>query len=142
VALRALGLREIGSSLPAVIEAQEEDGLTRLWTLAGPVWLPRVEGRPGMPVALRIMAHDVIVARELPSGLSALNRLPATVIAPAEGEGASVTLRLDVGGSEILASLTARSVKALGLEPGTPCHVIVKSVAVARGEVSAMLRES
>ncbi|MGY6709442.1 MAG: molybdenum ABC transporter ATP-binding protein [Rhizobiaceae bacterium] len=135
-ALSALGMREIGSSLPARVEAQEEDGLTRLATAAGPIWLPHVEGAPGTPVALRIMAQDVIVARDLPSGLSALNRLPATVAARPEGQGPSVLLRLDVGGSEILASLTARSVRTLALEPGMPCHVIVKSVAVARGDVS------
>lgn len=133
---RAMGLTGIGSSLPARVEAQEEDGLTRLATAAGPIWLPHVEGAPGTPVALRIMAQDVIVARDLPSGLSALNRLPATVAARPEGQGPSVLLRLDVGGSEILASLTARSVRTLALEPGMPCHVIVKSVAVARGDVS------
>lgn len=133
-ALRAMGLQGIGSTLPAMVEAREEDGLTRLRAEAGHLWLPHVDGPPGTPVSLRIMADDVMVARGLPEGLSALNRLPATVIARPEGEGPSVILRLDVGGSEILARLTARSVRTLGLEPGTPCHAIVKSVAVARGD--------
>ncbi|MCG6114174.1 MAG: molybdenum ABC transporter ATP-binding protein [Mesorhizobium sp.] len=136
-ALRAMGLREIGSSLPAVIEAQEDDGLTRLRAAAGPVWLPRVEGEPGTAVSLRIMAHDVIIASEKPTGISALNMLPATVTAIDSGDGAGVIVRLDVGGSQILAQLTARSVRVLALAPGTPCFAVVKSMAVARDDVRA-----
>lgn len=133
-ALRAMGLQGIGSALPAIVEAREEDGLTRLRAEAGHLWLPHIESPPGSRVMLRIMADDVMVARGLPEGLSALNRLPAIVVGAAEGDGPSVLLRLDVGGSEILARLTARSVRTLGLEPGTACHVVVKSVAVARGD--------
>ena len=134
-ALRSMGLREIGSSLPAVIEAQEDDGLTRLRAVAGPIWLPRVEGDPGTTVSLRIMAHDVIIASEKPTGISALNMLPATVTAIDSGDGPGVIVRLDVGGSQILAQLTARSVRVLALAPGTPCFAVVKSMAVARDDV-------
>ncbi|NMG39370.1 molybdenum ABC transporter ATP-binding protein [Chelativorans sp. ZYF759] len=137
VALRAMGLRELGSGLPAVIEAQEDDELTRLRAAAGPVWLPRVEGEPGTAVSLRIMAHDVIIAREKPAGISALNMLPATVTAIDGGDGPGVIVRLDVGGSPILAQLTARSVRVLALAPGTPCFAVVKSMAVARDDVRA-----
>jgi len=137
VALRAMGLREIGSSLAAVIEAQEDDGLTRLRAAAGPVWLPRVEGGPGTAVSLRIMAHDVLIAREKPTGISALNMLPGTVSAVDRGDGPGVIVRLDLRGSEVLAQLTARSVRVLGLAPGTSCFAVVKSMAVVRDDVRA-----
>lgn len=136
-ALRAMGLREIGSSLPAVIEAQEDDELTRLKAVAGPIWLPRVDAPPGTAVRLRIMAHDVMIAREKPAGISALNMLLGTVTAVDKGDGPGVIVRLDVGGSEILAQLTARSARALALAPGTSCYALVKSMAVARGDVHA-----
>jgi molybdate transport system ATP-binding protein len=139
-ALRAMGLREIGSSLRAVIVAHEDDELTRLQATAGPVWLPRLDGAPGSPVRLRIMAHDVIIARELPRDISALNVLIASVIAVTEGEGPGRIVRLDVGGDEILARITARSARALALAPGSPCFAIVKSMAVARGDVEATTR--
>jgi molybdate transport system ATP-binding protein len=134
-ALRAMGLRDVGSSLPATIAAQEEDGLTRLSTPAGPIWLPRVDGMPGERVRVRIPAHEVIVARGRPEGLSALNVLPATVTDVAGGEGPGAVARLDVAGHEILARITARSAHALGLAPGIACFVILKSMAVARGDV-------
>ena len=134
-ALRAMGLRDMGSSLPAVIEAEEEDGLTRLMTSVGPIWLPRVDGRTGASVRLRIAAHDVMIARDRPTGISALNVLPATVIEVAAGDGPGVIVRLDIGGSEVLARLTARSARTLALAPGVACHAVIKSMAAARGDV-------
>lgn len=136
VALRAMGLRDVGSSLPAVLEAQEDDGLTRFETPAGPIWLPKVEGGPGLRVRVRILAHEVIVARERPQELSALNALPAVVTEVTTGEGPGAIVRLNIGGHEILARITARSVLALELAPGAPCFAILKSMAVARGDVT------
>jgi molybdate transport system ATP-binding protein len=133
-ALKAMGHRDVGANLPAVIEAREEDGLIRLSTTAGPVWLPRADGAPGTQVRLRILAHDVMIARERPAGISALNVLQGTVTGMVEGEGPGVVLRLDVGGGEILASLTARSAKALELAPGVSCHAIIKAMAIARDD--------
>lgn len=139
-ALRAMGLRELASSLRAVIVAHEDDELTRLQAAAGSVWIPRIDGAPGSPVRLRILAHDVMISREMPRDISALNVLPATVIAVAAGEGPGVVVRLDVGGDEVLARLTARSARTLMLAPGTSCFVIVKSMAVARGDVELSQR--
>lgn len=136
VALRAMGLRDVGSSLPAVLEAQEDDGLTRFETPAGPIWLPKVEGGPGLSVRVRILAHEVIVARQRPEGLSALNALPAVVTDVAVGEGPGAIVRLDIRGHEILARITARSARTLELVPGAHCFAILKSMAVARGDVT------
>ncbi|MDP3895273.1 MAG: molybdenum ABC transporter ATP-binding protein, partial [Mesorhizobium sp.] len=139
-ALRAMGLREVGSSLPAVIEAQEDDDLTRLVTPAGPIWLPRLDGQPGDRVRVRILAHDVIVASSRPEGLSALNALPAIVGDVATGEGPGAVVSLDVGGHEILARITGRSARALSLHAGLECFVILKAMAVARGDVEPSQR--
>ncbi|CAG0975668.1 MAG: molybdenum ABC transporter ATP-binding protein [Rhizobiaceae bacterium] len=139
-ALRAMGLREIGSSLRAVVVAHEDDELTRLQTAAGPVWIPRIDGAPGSSVRLRIMAHDVMIARDMPKDISALNVLLATVVAVTAGEGPGVVVRLDVGGDEVLARLTARSARALALTPGASCFAVVKSMAVARGDVEPSQR--
>ena len=74
---------------------------------------------------LRILAHEVILAREVPGGLSALNVLPVRVL---RIEGGLVQLAL--GDERMLAQVTPRSVKALDLQPGTTCHAIVKTVSV------------
>lgn len=134
-ALRAMGLREVAALLPAWVAAQEPDGLTRLETGAGPIWLPRIEAAPGTPLHLRIPAHEVIVARERPHGLSAQNVLPAQVRALVPGDGPGVMVHLDVGGHEILARITRRAALALDLAPGVRVHAVFKAMAVARAQV-------
>lgn len=131
----AFGLREAGAVLYARIEAQEDDGLTRLSTSAGPVLLPRVAGAPGTPLRLRILARDVIIARTRPEGLSALNILPATVTTLRLGDGPGALVQLRTGQDTILARITRRSANALQLAPGTDCFVVVKSVSVAPGDI-------
>jgi molybdate transport system ATP-binding protein len=133
-----LGLREAGSILTARIEVQEADGLTRLSTPAGPLWLPRVALPVGQSVRIRIAAQDVILARSRPEGLSALNILPATITALREGEGPGALVQLDLSGQPLLARVTRRSAMALQLAPGQPVFAIVKSVAVAQGDVSEL----
>lgn len=133
--LRGMGLREAGSTLGARIAAQEEDGLTRLDAATGPLWLPRIEGEIGAPVRVRIMAHDVILSRAAPEGLSALNALPCVVDSITPGEGPGAMVRLSVGDEILLARITRRSVDALGLGPGDSCHAVLKSMAVARSNV-------
>ncbi len=130
-----LGLRDAGAILTARIEAQESDGLTRLASPAGPLWLPHVAGRPGQAVRIRIMAQDVILSLDRPQGLSALNVLPATVLALQDGEGLGTLVQLDLAGQRLLARVTRRSAAALGLAPGLPVFAIVKSVAVAQKDV-------
>lgn len=120
-----LGQREAGALIAAHIQATEPDGLTRVATAAGPMLLPGIAGPPGHALRLRILAHEVILSRDPPQGLSALNALPATVI---RIDGGLVQLAL--GDERMLAQITPRSVQALDLEPGTRCHAIIKSVSV------------
>lgn len=138
-ALRHLGLRDMGASLSARIVEQEDDGLTRLECAAGPLWLPRVEGQAGTRLRVRVMAHEVLLAREAPAGLSALNILPVTVTGITPGDGPGVLVELRAGDERLLARITRRSALALGLEEGQPCHAIIKSMAVARDHVGRPL---
>ena len=137
-----LGLREAGAILTARIAAHEEDGLTRLDTVAGPVWLPRCAGGPGQSVRIRISAQEVILSRTRPEGLSALNILPAVVTDLHEGQGPGVLVRLDLGGAHILSRVTRRSARALGLAPGIAVHAVVKSLSVAQADVAQPVRSS
>ena len=134
-----LGLRDAGAVLTARIAAHEADGLTRLETQAGPLWLPRITGAPGRTVRVRIAAQDVMLSRARPEGLSALNILPATVSALHDGQGPGVLVRLDLGTEFLLARLTRRSAHALGLAPGVGVHAVLKSVAVAQADVGGTM---
>jgi molybdate transport system ATP-binding protein len=136
-ALRGLGLREIAAMLPATFAAQEADGTTRLDSAGGPIWLPRVEGQPGQRLRVRILAHEVILSRARPEGLSAQNILAARVMAVTPGEGPGVMVRLDIGGDEIIARITRRAADALALRPGEAVHAILKAMSVARDHIAA-----
>lgn len=130
--LPALGLREAGAILDARLVRHDDDGLSRLATSAGPLFLPRLDADPGAAIRLRILAQDVMIALERPVGLSALNILPARVLDLQDSEGAGVMVRLGIGGQTLLSRITRRSAQTLGLCPGLPVHAVLKAVSVAR----------
>lgn len=130
-----LGLREAGAMISARLVAQEGDGLSRLETGGGPVFLPQVAAPAGAVLRLRILAQDVMLATERPHGLSALNILDATVEEIRIGEGPGALVRLRIGDERLLARLTRRSVQALDLRPGRAVFAVLKAVAVAQESV-------
>ena len=117
-ALRGMGIRELAAMLPATIAGQEPDGMTRLDCAAGPLWLPRIEAEAGAQVRVRIMAHEVILSRARPEGLSAQNILPGTVARIVPGEGPAVIVHVAIGRDEVLARITRRAAGSLALQPG------------------------
>lgn len=127
-----LGLAEAGAILSARVEAQEADGLTRLWTTGGPLFMPCIAARIGTALRLRILARDVMIATAPPQGISALNVVPARVRDLTDVAG-GVMVRLDAGDQVILSQVTARSARALRLAPGKPVHAVLKAVSVAPG---------
>jgi molybdate transport system ATP-binding protein len=135
-ALRALGVREIASMLPARVVEHEDDGLTRLETAAGPMFLPRIDAAPGSRVRVRVMAHDVVLARQRPEGLSAQNILAGRVVAIVPGTGPGAIVHVRIGEEELLARVTRRAVEQLALGPGDPVHAIIKSMSVARDHIA------
>jgi len=131
----ALGLREAGAILMARVEAHEDDGLSRLQSQAGPVWVPHLNAAPGASIRLRILAQDVLLATKRPTDISALNVLDATVRAVRLGDGPGALVQLQAGDSRLLARITARSARALDLQPGKPVFAILKAVSVARDDI-------
>jgi molybdate transport system ATP-binding protein len=115
--------------------AQEADGLSRLETAAGPVFLPRVAAGLGAELRLRILAQDVMIALARPEGISALNVLAVRVRAIRQGEGPGALVTLDLGAERLLARVTRRSVAALGLAEGQEVFAVLKSVALAQGDI-------
>ena len=126
-----MGLRDAGAVITAQLTGYEEDGLAVLETAAGRLFLPGLRAEVGQRLRLRIPAQDVILARDRPVGLSALNILAAEVMSLTEVEGAAVLVDLRLVDQRILARITRRSATALALQPGTPCFAVLKSVALA-----------
>ncbi len=129
------GAREAGAVISATVVAHHPDGLSELDAGGVPLLLPRVALAPGRPIRLRIAAHDVILSRARPEGLSALNILPATVSGLRGGEGPGALVALETPAGRLLARITRRSAAALGLAPGAACHAVIKTVSVAPADV-------
>ncbi len=134
-AFTPLGARSAGALLTATVTAHHADGLTELDAGGCPLFLPRIEQPPGSVTRLRIAAHDVILSRARPEGLSALNILPATVRDIRAGDGPGAILQLQTPAGAVLARITRRSVAALGLGPGDACHAVIKTVAIAPEDI-------
>lgn len=136
-ALRAMGIREVAALLPAVVVEHLPDGLTRLDAAGGPLFLPSVEAAPGTRVRVRIMAHEVILSRARPEGLSAQNIIAGRITRIVAGHGPAVMVHIDVGGQEILARITRRAADQIALQPGETVHAILKAMSVARDHIAA-----
>ncbi|TBX24663.1 molybdenum ABC transporter ATP-binding protein [Nioella sediminis] len=137
-AVTPLGARSAGALLMARVVAHHDDGLTELDAGGCPLFLPRIPQPPGHSVRIRIAAHDVILSRVRLEGLSALNILPGTVRDIRAGDGPGAILSLDTAAGVVLARVTRRSVASLSLAPGTSCHAVIKTVAIAPEDVGAL----
>ncbi len=133
--LSPLGVRAAGAVISARLVRHHPDGLTELDAGGIRLFLPRVDAPPGTTLRLRIAAQDVILSRDRPQGLSALNILPGTIESIHLGDGPGAMVRLVTPAGAILARITRRSAEALGLTPGTSAHAIIKSVAPAPEDV-------
>jgi molybdate transport system ATP-binding protein len=135
-AATGFGLREVGAILPGAVVRHHEDGVSEIAVSGGALFVPRVAAPAGARVRVRIPAQDVILSLDRPERLSALNVLPATVAGVREGRGPGVLVQLVIGEDRLLARLTRRSARALGVAEGRRVYAIVKAVAVAPTDVA------
>lgn len=134
-AILPIGAREAGALIAARVVRHHDDGLSELDANGIALFLPRLAQPPGTALRVRIAASEVLLSRDRPTGLSALNILPGTVHEIRAGEGAGAIIAIDTAAGRVLARVTRRSATALGLVPGVAVHAIVKSVAVAPGDI-------
>ena len=117
------------------------DGQVRLrdarWHLAqlgfegGALWVRDSGLREGQRLRLRVLARDVSIALSPPQGSSIQNVLACRVDAiAADAHPSQALVRLDCGGSFVLARVTQRAVHELALVPGLAVWAQVKSVAI------------
>lgn len=131
--LAILGPEAAGGVLFGQIERYVPDeGLTYVTTDAGGLILPGQVGAPGGRVRLHVPAHEIILSRQKPEGLSALNVLPAQVAAAVDQGPAGVAVALKLGENRLLARLTAHSVRALDIVPGADVFAIIKATALTK----------
>ncbi len=124
-----------GSNAGAVIEASTvsydaADHLTCYRFSAGDLWAP---GRHDASTArLRISANDVSLCREAPESSTILNVLPATITEMRTESAATSLVQLHLGDDYLVARITKRSARHLGLRVGESIFAQIKSVTVRR----------
>jgi molybdate transport system ATP-binding protein len=126
-----IGREEAGAVLETVVAGIDSaSGLSTLRSLAGDLYVPRLDLRPGTPVRVRIRARDVMIATRPPGDLSALNVLEGKVAEVGDGDAASVEIRLDCRGEPLVARLTRHSVARLDIRAGRHVYAVIKAVAI------------
>ncbi len=131
------GVRAVGAILDARVKVHHADGLTELDAGGAALYLPKLAKPAGAAVRVRVAAHDVILARDAPKGLSALNILNGPIAAIRAGDGPGAIVSVDTQAGRVLARITRRSVQAMGLTEGQDIYAVIKSVAVAPEDVGA-----
>jgi len=124
-----------GEEAGAVIEGavcayDKQDQLLCLKIDAGEIWVPADARKPGSSLRIRVRANDVSLCRSRPGQSSILNILPAVVESIQEEQGASDLVRLAIGKDRLLARVTRRSIREIGVVPGGELFVQLKSVAL------------
>jgi len=122
---------DAGVVLDTRLAGHEEDALSRLEFAGGALFVGRRREAIGTHLRCRIHARDVSLALSQPQGSSIVNRLPAVVTAVAATETPGhVLVQLRIGPSPLLARITARSRRELGIEPGLRLWAQIKGVAL------------
>lgn len=124
---------EPGSLIEATVVAHDPKyHLTTLSFGGGNVRVPLMSAAVGAHVRVRVRAADVALALAPPADTSMLNTWAGRIVAIGEAVGASVSVRLDVGGMPLTARITRLSAERLALRPGLEVYALVKAVSLAR----------
>jgi molybdate transport system ATP-binding protein len=122
---------DAGVVLDTMLAGHEEDDLSRLEFAGGALCVGRRREALGTHLRCRIHARDVSLALACPQGSSIVNRLPAVVTAVAATDTPGhVLVQLRMGQSPLLARITERSRRELGIAPGLQLWAQIKGVAL------------
>jgi len=133
-----VGVRAAGAVITTKVAGRLlDDGLTELAFSGGRIVLPGLLGVLGQTVRIRIPAQDVILAREAPKGLSALNILPVIITRIEQGRGPGVAVGLKAGEDHLLARVTRRSASRMDLTVGQQIYAIIKATAVGPEDIGS-----
>jgi molybdate transport system ATP-binding protein len=114
-----------------VVRTLPDRRLAELAFAGGTLLAPGLALSSGMRVRVRIPAREVILATDVPSGLSLHNALAGVVSAiDVRPDADHAVVQVRVGGELLLAEVTPDAVSRLALAPGQPVHALVKSVSL------------
>jgi len=92
---------------------------------------PAIDLPAGSEVRVRILARDVSLALEAPTGISIQNRLEASIAEIARPSPFIVDVRLDIG-APLWSRISVKASEELALAPGKRIVALIKAVALER----------
>jgi len=125
---------DVGVVIDAVVAQHEDvDHLSRVEFVGGGLWVSRCTQAVGQSIRFRIQASDVSLALHKAEQSSFLNLLQASVVElTSVNSRGQVLVKLNVGGTALIARITERSRKYLQIAPGSTLWAQIKSVALLR----------
>ena len=125
-----LGVRAAGTVISGQVMARDPTtGLAVMGFDGGQLILPELSQTKGRSIRIRIPAQDIVLAREKPKGLSALNVFEGTITQLHAGQGPGVMVQFKTGETLFLARVTQYSAQKMGLAVGQTIFAIVKATA-------------
>jgi molybdate transport system ATP-binding protein len=131
-ALRSIvGPDGIGAVLEGrIIDAAPAGGLATLQLGGGALKVAGDGLVVGQRARVHLLARDVILATTRPEHLSVRNALSGKVLAIAPDDAEAELVRVDVGGSTLVARVSREAVAALGLAPGQAIWALAKATSL------------
>lgn len=120
-----------GAVIEATISTHEPNFHLSMATFSGGrLSVPQQQMTIGQPLRLRVQARDISLTLTAQTGTSILNILPVTVTGLSADSPGQVMVRLDAGGTPLLARITEKSAHTLTLAPGQAIYAQIKGVAI------------
>jgi len=136
--LAATGEVDAGAVIETTVRAHDlADGLSELVFTGGVMVVTAVAAPVGARVRVRVRARDVILARTPPGPTSVNNVFAARIEAVRARADGHADIRLDLGGTALVARITRRSLRRLELREGEAVIALVKTAAVVEREARA-----
>jgi molybdate transport system ATP-binding protein len=108
----------------------EQFGLTMLGFAGGSLLVPGKIDSSSRNIRVRIMARDISLTLQQQTDTSILNIVSATVLELSEDSPAQTLVKLDAGGTVLLARITRKSAAAMDITPGLTLYAQIKSIAL------------
>ncbi|MGV8936361.1 MAG: molybdenum ABC transporter ATP-binding protein [Allorhizobium sp.] len=124
------GVMKPGNFLYATVVGHNiEDHLTIAECQAGTLYLRLADIAVGTSIRVLVPTSEIVLATTVPDGISTLNRLGGTV-EELGNAGPSIMVTIDCNGDRLIAEVTRRSARELGLAKGRPVSLLFKTVSI------------
>jgi molybdate transport system ATP-binding protein len=121
----------VGAVIESIVAGRDEANHLMTLDLGGQTLrLADAAFEVGTRVRLQIPANEVILATELPTGLSVRNSLAGSIVQISREPDGLILVTVQVGDQRVLSRVTPAAVSDLALEAGRPVWALVKAASL------------